>query len=178
MYKNQRINRMCSFYVSNMHLSTMMLPYLANKLGEGNTIYTFLEENLEDEMKLLVSKLNLNEEIKKKITQLNWKKSNLYKYADFEQYMKKEEKKTQDLYVLVVGKEEYMERINEQLEKWSEKQNDRKNRINIIDCYEVMQFNDNISNILDKHNKIINTSGEKEIEDVFEGYRRENKKLV
>ena len=177
MYKSQRINRMCSFYVSKMHLSTMMLPYLSNKIEEGKSIYTFLEENLENEIDLLISNLNLKTETKEKITQLNWKKNNPYKYIEFEQYMK-EEKKTQGAYILVVGKEEFIERINEQLEKWSKRETEEKNTINVIDCYEVMQFNDNISSILDKHNKIINTSGEKEIEDIFEGYRRENKKLV
>ena len=46
--------------------------------------------------------------------------------------------------------------------------------IKIIDFYEVTEFNYNIMEILDKHDKIINTSGEKEIEEVFEGYKRAN----
>ena len=44
------------------------------------------------------------------------------------------------------------------------------NKITIINCYEVMQFNNNVKEILDKHDKILNTSGEMEIEKVFEGY--------
>ena len=44
--------------------------------------------------------------------------------------------------------------------------------IKIINCYEVTEFNGNITEILDKHNKILNTAGEKEIEEVFEGYRK------
>ena len=42
--------------------------------------------------------------------------------------------------------------------------------IKIIDCYEVGEFNLNLQEILHKHDKILNTSGEKEICDVFEGY--------
>ena len=33
-----------------------------------------------------------------------------------------------------------------------------------------MRFNQNMEEILSKHDKILNTSGEKNIEDIFEGY--------
>ena len=40
-----------------------------------------------------------------------------------------------------------------------------------------MQFNDNIDSVLEKHEKILNASGEKDIGDVFEGYYKEQKAL-
>ena len=43
-------------------------------------------------------------------------------------------------------------------------------KIKIIDCFEVNSFNENIRQILATHNKIINTSGEHEISEIFEGY--------
>jgi len=43
---------------------------------------------------------------------------------------------------------------------------------NIINCYEVTQFNDNIKNVLDKHDLIINTAGIHPIEEVFAGYEK------
>ena len=46
--------------------------------------------------------------------------------------------------------------------------------VKIIDCYEVTEFNGNIQAILDAHDKILNTSGEREISDVFEGYEKQN----
>ena len=53
--------------------------------------------------------------------------------------------------------------------------NDNREKINkikikIINCYEVEDFNINIKEILGKHDKILNTSGEKNIAEVFEGY--------
>ena len=45
-------------------------------------------------------------------------------------------------------------------------------KIKIINFYEVLEFNYNITEILDEHDKILNTSGEKEIYEVFEGYER------
>ena len=44
--------------------------------------------------------------------------------------------------------------------------------IKIINCYEITEFNYNITEILDEHDKILNTSGEREKEDVFEGYEK------
>lgn len=51
-----------------------------------------------------------------------------------------------------------------------------KTKIKVINFYEVLEFNYNITEILDEHDKILNTSGEKEINEVFEGY--EKKKII
>ena len=55
------------------------------------------------------------------------------------------------------------------IEKLLENQNQY---LTIINCYEVMQFNNNMTQILDQHDKILNTSGERQIEEVFAGYER------
>ena len=47
--------------------------------------------------------------------------------------------------------------------------------IKIVNCYEIVEFNGSIVEILDAHNKILNTSGEKEINEVFEDYNRKEK---
>ena len=57
-----------------------------------------------------------------------------------------------------------MERINEKNQK----------NVTIIDCYEVLQVNQEINKILNNHDKILNTSGEKEISEVFQGYQKDN----
>ena len=61
------------------------------------------------------------------------------------------------------------------LEKNSKKI-DAKN-IKIINFYEVGSFNENIKEILDKHDLIFNTSGEHRIEDIFDGYKKMEKKV-
>ena len=48
------------------------------------------------------------------------------------------------------------------------------NKIKIINCYEIVEFNGSIEDILDKHDKILNTSGEKEINEIFIDYKRKN----
>ena len=71
--------------------------------------------------------------------------------------------------ILVNGKKNYMDMVNKYIEKWLQK-NRIQNEIKIINCYEITEFNYNITAILDSHDKMINTSGEKEIQEVFEDY--------
>ena len=67
--------------------------------------------------------------------------------------------------------ENVTEKINEKVERINEK--NQKN-VTIIDCYEVLQVNQEINKILNNHDKILNTSGEKEISEVFQGYQKDN----
>ena len=44
--------------------------------------------------------------------------------------------------------------------------------------YEITKYEGNVSKILDEHDKILNTSGEKEIEEIFPEYKVQEKKKV
>ena len=57
---NKNIKKVCSFYVSNCHLATMLLPHINEKINEKVKITTILEESLQVEMKMLLEKLELN----------------------------------------------------------------------------------------------------------------------
>ena len=44
--------------------------------------------------------------------------------------------------------------------------------VKIINCYDITKLDDDIKYILRTHDIILNTSGEKEISEVFEGYEK------
>lgn len=159
--------KLCSFYVSNAHLVTMLIPYLSKKIKEGNNFIIFTQNNLENEVEMLLSKINIKEEEKQKIRTINWKKS-LYQENVIKEKL---ENNIENLYIIINGDNEYVEKINEKVERINEK--NQKN-ITIIDCYEVLQVNQEINKILNNHDKILNTSGEKEISEVFQGYQKDN----
>lgn len=159
--------KLCSFYVSNAHLVTMLIPYLSRKIKEGNNFIIFTQNNLENEVEMLLSKINIKEEEKQKIRNINWKKS-LYQENVIKEKL---ENNIENLYIIINGDNEYVERINEKVERINEK--NQKN-VTIIDCYEVLQVNQEINKILNNHDKILNTSGEKEISEVFQGYQKDN----
>ena len=164
------IEKICSFYVSDWHLVTMLLPYINKQINEKANIITILENDIEENIKILIKKLNLKNE--EKILKLNWKKTNGIKYSEIEGKLKNLKKEQILNVVFINGKKEYIDITNKNIEKFlSENKNKYKNiNIKVINCFEVSEFNINMQEILHNHDKILNTSGEKEINEVFEGY--------
>lgn len=163
------IEKLCSFYVSDWHLVTMLLPYVNKQINEKANILTMLENDIEENIKTLIKKLNLKNE--EKILDLNWKKTNGIKYSLIQENMKNIVKENVNI-IFISGSKEYIENTNKNIEKFllTNKEKHKNLNIKIINCYEVSEFNFNMQEILSKHNKILNTSGEKEIGKVFEGY--------
>ena len=80
------IEKICSFYVSDWHLVTMLLPYINKQINEKANIITILENDIEENIKTLIKRLNLKNE--EKILNLNWKKTNGIKYSEIERKLK------------------------------------------------------------------------------------------
>ena len=71
MVKNEKkIKKVCSFYASDFHLEMIILPYINEKLKEEKEIKIITEENLEDSMNVLLSKLNIDN--KEQILNIDW----------------------------------------------------------------------------------------------------------
>lgn len=161
----------CSFYVSEWHLVTMILPYINKELNEKANIITVLEKNIEDNIKTLMSKLSLKNE--KKILEIDWKNSQGLKYSELDKRLKRfiNQNNTTNI-IFVSGSKSYIDFVNQNVDKWICKNVDNKKNIKfkIVNCYEVTEFNSSIKEILDMHHKILNTAGEKYISEVFEGY--------
>lgn len=167
------IKKICGFYISNMHLATMILPYTKKQLEEGIKFATLLEYNLKQNIELILSRLTINEENKNEILNINWN-NNTYKYSNVEKVLRSQINKNKEITILVSGTENYIELINQNIDMFILKNYKKIERkyIKIINCYEVSEFNNNIKEILDNHDGIINTSGEHRIEDLFEGYTK------
>ena len=159
------LTKLCSFYVSDWHLVTMLLPYINQKINEQAKIATILEKDIEENVVTLVEKLNLKN--KEKILSLNWSKQDEIKSKI------NELEKNQELIIFINGNKEFIEKYNKKLTRYYETHLIR-NEIKIINCYEVIELNGSITEILNEHDKILNTSGEKEIKEVFADYERNN----
>ncbi len=164
--ENKSIQKLCSFYVSDWHFATMILPYINSKIEENANFVPVLENNVKENIKTLVEKLNLKN--KEKILSINWKNMNSIKYEDIENKLNKEisnKNNEKENIILINGSKNYIEKNNYNIEKWLKKS--LVSKIKIINFFEVTEFNSNIVEILSSHNKVFNTSGEKNIEEVF-----------
>lgn len=191
--ESKKVEKLCSFYVSNWHLVTMLLPYINEKIEKNTKIITILENNIEENIKKLLEKLNLKN--KEKILKINWKNFNSQKYEEVSNYLSEQNKNLENIIIkeenknsknvinnsknlegviiLVNGTKENIEVNNANIQKWLKKE--KINKAKIINFFDVTEFNNKISEILDNHDKVFNTSGEKEISEVFEGYEKEKK---
>lgn len=173
--ENQENNfkKVCSFYVNEWHLTTMILPHINRDINKKIKVATILEKGIKENIKILISKMNLKEETKNKIEKINWTSTKIYKYREIESYLMKNIKNEVNIDIIVNGKNEYINIINLNIEKFIEKHKHEldSKKITIINCYEVTQFS-NISEIICKHDMILNTSGIRKIEDVFTGYNK------
>ena len=171
--------KLCSFYVSEWHLVTMILPYINKKLNEKANITAILENNIENNIKTLISKLNLQNE--NKILKINWKNSNGFKYSKISEKLEKliKEKSSTNI-IFINGNKNYIDLVNQNVDKWIFDNVDKLKDVNfkIVNCYEVTDFNSSIKEILDTHDKILNTAGEKYISEVFEGYESNKQNAV
>ncbi len=167
----KKLEKLCSFYVSDWHLTTMILPYINSKIEKDVNVVPVLENKLEENIKILVEKLNLKN--KEKILSINWKNLDSIKYENIENKLNEELNKNNknknnnetEIIILVNGSKEYIEKNNSNIEKWLE--TSKISKLKIINFFEVTDFNNNIVEILSNHNKVFNTSGEKEISEVF-----------
>lgn len=173
------MQRVCSFYVSNMHFATMILPFVNKQMEQKINIITFFETNFTTNIELVLSKLTITEKRKKELLGINWKNTNETKYLSVEKTLKEKICKNTKNIIIINGTEEYIEMVNNFIEKFYQKNNKKINseNIKIMNFYEVGSFNENIKEILDKHQKIFNTMGEHKIEEIFDGYERNKEKI-
>ncbi len=162
--KNYQVEKLCGFYVSDWHLATTVLPYINSKIEENTNVITFLENNVEENIKILMQNMNLKN--KNKILNIRWSEINDKKYTTVENILNKEI--SNNNIILISGSKNYIEIINNSIEKWLGK--NQLKFLKIINLFEITEFNNDIVNILNVHDKILNTSGEKEISDIFSGY--------
>lgn len=169
------IRKTCGFYVSEYHMVTMLLPHIVTKVEKGVKIDTILNNNIKKEIKELVSKLNINDITKAKVLNINWESTDEKDFSEIKDFMEKVIKNSNDIEILINGTKSQIDNINKNIEYWLDMNIDKIEgiHINIINCYEVSEFNSNINSILNEHEYIINTSGEYPVEAMFEGHRKE-----
>ncbi len=147
--------KICSFYASDYHFEMIALPYMCKSLEENKDVVILTENDLNDTMKTLLSRMNLKEDKKEAILNLDWENNDLNKFKK----IKSNVENNQDMVIFIKGKENYIKNANQNLEKWTSKIENLK----IIDCYDIEEVTEKANDIISKYNKILRTAGEVEI---------------
>lgn len=132
--KNQET---CSFYVSDAHLLTIILPYINEKINEGKNVKIISENDLSEEVKkYLKSVKNFDGENLKKIC---WKGKNDYKNLD------------ENTVVFIIGSKDFIDSTSFEDE-----------RIEIIRCYKIENIN-LIKYVIEDYDYYLRTDGKLKI---------------
>lgn len=157
---NKNIRKVCSFYASDWHLITMLLPHINKSINEKNKIITILEENAQDKVETLLSKLRLPNG--KEILNIGWNERKIND-TEIQEIIRNNAETKSNMEIIVSGKNEYIEKINNIIEKYVYENEELENtNINIINCYYIENIT-NIKEILNKHEAVLNTAGEKDV---------------
>ena len=135
--------KLCCFYVSDIHLITMLLPYINERINKSTKVITILENDMSGSAKKVINAIQGKKS--NELLSIDWKNKDLkYLYeADIKNKL-----------ILISGKDEFIDTANKII-------NERNEKCEILDCYEMMQGNGKLQQILDMHEKVVNTSGEK-----------------
>ena len=80
--------RVCGFYVSNMHFATMILPFINREIKEETNFITFFELNQKSNINTVLSGVVANLEDKEKIIKIDWGDTKILKISDVEKKIK------------------------------------------------------------------------------------------
>lgn len=145
------IKTVCSFYASEWHLVTMLLPNIDKKINKGIKITTILEKSLKNNMETLLKKLKLENE--SKILNIGWNKKEL-------NINKIKELVENNECIIIAGTVEYIKKAHLMIKDFVNKDQ----IYTIIDCYDINECEQEIKQILNEHEKVLNTAGEKDKE--------------
>lgn len=145
----------CAFYASDYHFEIISLPYIEEQLEKNKQIIVLTENDLEESVKTVISKTNLKETKRKNIFSIDWNNDNLSKFKK----IKKDIEDQKDIIIFIKGKENYIKNVNRNIEKFV----GNKDNVKIVDCYDIEEVSQDIDSIMNKYEKVLSTTGEKEI---------------
>ncbi len=135
--------KICLFCASDYHLEMILLPYIKDKINDSKFVI-FTQNNLEETVKKVLDRINIDNELKENIRKINWKNEDEIKFD----YIKSDLK--EEVNIIINGDYSYINNINKNLKN-------NINKINIIDCFHIGDLNVDIEEISKKYEYILNT---------------------
>lgn len=149
MYNKEEM--ICSFCVNDYHLAVMLIPYIYEAIEEGRKVLTFLDRDLEEITRRVIS---TNSKFWKKehiLNQIDFKKTRFDRIAE-----KFENAQNNDI-IIVAGNDEFIERMNRLIINFH-------TNFTIINCFYVSDIAKNENFKISDYAKILNTKGLEKIE--------------
>lgn len=139
MTTNENIaQKKCCFYASDFHLEMTILPYINKKMDQQKDIVIITENNLEESIKILISKINIKN--KERILKIDWNN-------------KEVERINKNSVIIVNGTQNFIKNTNEKIESLQKKTNPS---IEVVNCYLFDEIKDQIYEIRNQYDGVLN----------------------
>ena len=155
-FNKRNLEKICSFNVSDWHMITVVISYLKDNSIYSKPIAFISEKTLKSDFEFLLKKFNLNESEIKLLKNIPW-----YDNTNTLGICK-------DSTYIINGSYEYINKTNQYFDNLFKSEIDK--NITIINCYNTFNNDLPIRNILSNSNKILVTTGIKEINSIFPQY--------
>lgn len=166
MSKKILLRKTFSVYASDLHLATMIFPFIDREIEEGAIIKPILEKSISNNIERIIDNVGLDTGIKKKIKTLDWSQTNIEKIKQTLNNIEKILNKSTKIHIIVSGSNLFIDKVNKVIDLWAKMNLDEIEKsntiINVINCYS-FEENDSINNIIEKHEYILKTTGIEEI---------------
>ena len=129
----------CSFYVSEYHLLTILLPYIDEQISNSKNVKLILEEGMIESVKKYLKRYEINN--MSKIIKLGWKKERGSKIEITENINN----------IIVCGHKEFIENVNREISNIIP-------NIEIVNCYNLETLN-NLNEVVKGHDFVLRTNG-------------------
>ena len=149
-------------YVSNIHLASFLIPYLEEALEHKVKVATILEDEIK-EMVDFAQMRNTNT----KILDVEWKP---IKQSEIENIIEKLDNNiAEEQMIIINGRREFIQKVQKIVQVYIKQKQTKleKSKIKIITLYNNNDFIEYGEQIIKNNDKVLNTSGEQEISEVF-----------
>ncbi len=145
--KELEATKKCCLYASDFHLEMILVPYIKKRFDKTKFVI-LTENNLEDTIKTLLNRINIDKSDKDKILDLKWYSNDNEKLDKIKELNEKNNK----ICIIINGNYNYIKEKNKKLNELM------KDNLEIIDCFNISDSETNIEEIQYKYKEFINTS--------------------
>ena len=154
-----------SVYANEMHLATMIFPFVREEIEKGAIIKSILEKNLKKNILKIINNVGTSPDLKKEINKIDWEQTDIEKIKGVLKEIE-EKLRYKNVNIIIQGSNLFIKKVNELIDIWARvnltKIESNNNLLNIINCYN-FEENGELEYIQEKHQYLLNTLGIHEI---------------
>ncbi len=140
--------KVCSFFVSDYHFEMITLPYIEKEIENNKKIIVLTDKDLTPTINVLLERMNLSNEKKSKIMKIDWN------INDVEKMNQIKNENNDDKIIFIKGKKDYVLDMRKNIDFCVDN-----NQIECIDCYDLNELGDEVSDIAKNYGEVLNTLG-------------------